>query len=155
MAQDAGYTYMRIWGGGLVEDQLFYDLCDEYGIMLQQDFPLAGCGWSTTLANGSTCKDPSSSGKQPALGSTCSYDWMSKDKTKENGLSVLRAQALQMPIVLRQLMSHPSVVRYTVQIAYYIRIRAVDSFSELMRIDLCHSALSESLLLYRAPTNST
>ena len=24
---------LRIWGGGIYEDDAFYDLCDEYGIM--------------------------------------------------------------------------------------------------------------------------
>ena len=36
MARDLGYTYIRIWGGGLIEDQQFYDYADEFGIMLQQ-----------------------------------------------------------------------------------------------------------------------
>ena len=29
--KDAGINYMRAWGGGLVETDEFYDLCDEYG----------------------------------------------------------------------------------------------------------------------------
>ena len=32
---------LRIWGGGFYETDTFYDLCDEYGIMLWQDFVFA------------------------------------------------------------------------------------------------------------------
>ena len=31
---------MRSWGGGLLETDTFYDLCDELGIMVMQEFPL-------------------------------------------------------------------------------------------------------------------
>ena len=30
----------RIWGGGPTESQQFYDLCDEYGILTQEESPL-------------------------------------------------------------------------------------------------------------------
>eukprot|EP00947_MAST-08B_sp_MAST-8B-sp1_P002396 g2396.t1 len=110
MARIAGYTFMRVWGGGLVEDQLFYELCDEFGIMIQQDFPLAGCGWSRKLPNGTNCAVPST---------TCTYDWLA-DPTSEDGRSVLSAQREQVPVVLRQLMSHPSVARYTSANEFYM-----------------------------------
>lgn len=32
---------LRIWGGGYYESDMMYDLCDEYGILLWQDFPFA------------------------------------------------------------------------------------------------------------------
>lgn len=39
-----GYQVMiRIWGGGIWEDDVFYDLCDELGVMVWQDF-MFGCG---------------------------------------------------------------------------------------------------------------
>ncbi len=44
MARDAGIQMIRIWGGGILEPDIFYDLCDRYGIMVWQDFPLT-CGW--------------------------------------------------------------------------------------------------------------
>lgn len=33
---------IRIWGGGIYEDDRFYDLCDQYGILVWQDF-MMGC----------------------------------------------------------------------------------------------------------------
>ena len=42
-AVESNLSMLRIWGGGIYEPDYFFDLCDENGIMVFQDFMLA-CG---------------------------------------------------------------------------------------------------------------
>ncbi|MFA6562895.1 MAG: sugar-binding domain-containing protein [Verrucomicrobiia bacterium] len=39
-AKAAGIQFFRIWGGGLLETEEFYDTCNELGVMVWQDFPI-------------------------------------------------------------------------------------------------------------------
>lgn len=34
-------NFLRVWGGGVYESDTFYDLCDEYSVMVMQDFMLS------------------------------------------------------------------------------------------------------------------
>ncbi|WPH03515.1 glycoside hydrolase family 2 protein [Acrodontium crateriforme] len=43
MMVDGHQVMIRIWGGGIWEEDVFYDICDELGILVWQDF-MFGCG---------------------------------------------------------------------------------------------------------------
>jgi len=43
MAKTANMNMLRVWGGGIYEQEIFYELCDRYGLMVWQDFMFA-CG---------------------------------------------------------------------------------------------------------------
>ena len=41
LAYDANFTLLRVWGGGIYESEDFYNICDELGMMVWQDFAYA------------------------------------------------------------------------------------------------------------------
>jgi len=42
--RDLGVNTLRVWGGGFPERQWLYDLCDENGLLVWQEFPLSSSG---------------------------------------------------------------------------------------------------------------
>ncbi len=43
LAKSGHQSMIRVWGGGIVEDDAFYNICDREGILVWQDF-LYACG---------------------------------------------------------------------------------------------------------------
>jgi beta-mannosidase len=65
---DLGVNILRVWGGGIPEKEDFYDLCDELGLMVWQEFPLSSSGADNT--------PPTDPGVLAELQSICtSYIW--------------------------------------------------------------------------------
>ncbi len=44
--KDLGCNVLRVWGGAFLEKECFYDLCDEMGLLVWQEFPLSSSGIS-------------------------------------------------------------------------------------------------------------
>jgi len=41
LAKEVNFNILRIWGGGIVNKESFFELCDEIGILVWQEFPLS------------------------------------------------------------------------------------------------------------------
>ena len=41
LARDMNFTLLRVWGGAIINKDYFFEWCDEHGMMIWQDFPLA------------------------------------------------------------------------------------------------------------------
>lgn len=86
LAHDAGINMLRVWGGGYFESDDFYDLCDKYGIMIQQDFLMA-CG-------------------------TYPYDDELLDEHNEDALHFTESFKIECEQNIKRLVSHPSIMWY-------------------------------------------
>ncbi len=51
LAREANFNFLRVWGGGVYESDDFYDLCDENGIIVWQDFVFACSKYPATDEN--------------------------------------------------------------------------------------------------------
>jgi beta-mannosidase len=51
MARRAHVNVLRVWGGGLIEREEFYSLCDEFGIMVWQEFIQSSSGMDNRPAD--------------------------------------------------------------------------------------------------------
>ena len=107
-AKEANFTMLRVWGGGLYENDIFYELCDRAGILVWQDF-MFGCslipdhrGDFCALVERELEYQTRRLGGHACLGLFCGnnenqmiyVDWMKKDR-RHGGLHVYNRLAPQ------------------------------------------------------------
>ena len=90
-ARDANMNMIRVWGGAIYENDLFYDLCDENGILVWQDFIFACPKQPIDSANLENIRLEATENIQRLKNHACLALWcgnnenlFSKDKTKKS-----------------------------------------------------------------------
>lgn len=74
--KDANMNMLRVWGGGIYEKDIFYELCDENGILIWQDFMFANTMFPNDSAFLQTVKNEAEYqvkrlGKHPSIAVWC------------------------------------------------------------------------------------
>ena len=82
-AVDANMNMLRVWGGGIYENDLFYDLCDKYGILVWQDFMFACSTYPMTAERLENIRQEAIDNivrlrNHPCIAIWCNWGWMQK-----------------------------------------------------------------------------
>ena len=77
-------SMLRIWGGGIYEADTFYDLCDELGIMVWQDFMFACAIYPQTAAFGRNVRDEARYVVDRLANHPCVVIWCGGNETDES-----------------------------------------------------------------------
>ncbi len=114
MACDAHMNMLRVWGGGIYEQEIFYSLCDKLGLLVWQDFMFA-CGeypqtsWFQKLVSDETQKVVTRLRNHPSLAVWCGNnecEWLfcteNPDKTPDDMTGSIIFREL-LPTIVKQL----------------------------------------------------
>jgi beta-mannosidase len=89
LARDAHMNMIRVWGGGIYEQDVFYELCDRLGLMVWQDFMFA-CGeyperpWFLQLVKDEASKAITRLRNHPSIAIWCGNNECEWNFCKEN-----------------------------------------------------------------------
>jgi beta-mannosidase len=119
MARDANMNMLRVWGGGIYEQEIFYSLCDRLGLLVWQDFMFA-CGeypqtpWFLKLVKDEATKAVTRLRSHPSLALWCGNnecEWLfcmdNADKTADDMRSAVIFREVLPAIVKRLDSSRP------------------------------------------------
>lgn len=105
LAKEANFNILRIWGGGIVNKESFFELCDEKGILVWQEFPLACNNYPDDAHYLSILKQESTSiinrvKKHPSLALWCGgnelFNSWSRMTDQSLALRLLNSQCLEL-----------------------------------------------------------
>ncbi|MBP5094235.1 MAG: glycoside hydrolase family 2 protein [Abditibacteriota bacterium] len=84
LAKDANFNMLRVWGGGIYEDESFYDVCDELGITVWQDFMFACADYPDTPEFNASVKDEITKAVKALRHHPCILLWSGNNECEMN-----------------------------------------------------------------------